>query len=110
MSCRPLQVAERRRPTGNLALVTARMKALVSGRVQGVGFRYWVRQEADSLELGGSATNLPDGRVEVIADGSRESCEALLAVLRSPGTPGQVSDVSVTWSEADGEAGRFRVR
>ena len=90
--------------------MTARMTALVSGRVQGVGFRYWVRQEAESLGLTGSATNLPDGRVEVVADGQRDACEALLAVLKSAGTPGQVSDVSVTWSDADDKAARFRVR
>jgi acylphosphatase len=86
------------------------MTATVSGRVQGVGFRYWVRQEAGSLALTGSATNLPDGRVEVVADGARDRCEALLAVLRSPGTPGQVSDVAVTWSDVDEESGTFRVR
>jgi acylphosphatase len=86
------------------------MTALVNGRVQGVGFRYWVRQEAESLGLGGTATNLPDGRVEVVADGERDACEALLAVLRSPGTPGQVSDVSVSWSDVDDAARSFRVR
>jgi acylphosphatase len=86
------------------------MTALVSGRVQGVGFRYWVRQEAESLGLTGSATNLPDGRVEVVADGPRETCEALLAVLRSPGTPGTVSEVNATWSDADEPDTRFRVR
>jgi acylphosphatase len=86
------------------------MTALVSGRVQGVGFRYWVRQEAESLGLTGSATNLPDGRVEVVADGERDACQALLAVLRSPGTPGEVNDVVVSWSDAGEEAGSFHVR
>jgi acylphosphatase len=86
------------------------MTALVSGRVQGVGFRYWVRQEAESLGLTGSATNLADGRVEVVAEGMRDECETLLAILRSPGTPGQVTDVSVTWSDVTQEAASFRVR
>jgi acylphosphatase len=86
------------------------MTALVNGRVQGVGFRYWVRQEAESLGLGGSAANLPDGRVEVVAEGLRDACEALLAILQSPGTPGYVSDVSVTWSDVDDDATGFRVR
>lgn len=86
------------------------MTALVSGRVQGVGFRYWVRQEAESLGLAGSATNLPDGRVEVVAVGLRDECQALLAILQSPGTPGQVSDVAVTWSDVDDPTTRFRVR
>jgi acylphosphatase len=86
------------------------MTALVNGRVQGVGFRYWVRQEAESLGLGGSAANLPDGRVEVVAEGLRDACEALLAILQSAGTPGYVSDVSVTWSDVDDDATGFRVR
>jgi acylphosphatase len=86
------------------------MTALVNGRVQGVGFRYWVRQEAESLGLTGSATNLADGRVEVVAEGMRDECETLLAILRSPGTPGQVTDVSVTWSDVTQEAASFRVR
>ena len=87
-----------------------RLTAVVTGRVQGVGFRYWVRQEAQSLGLVGSATNLPDGRVEVVAEGTREACEILLATLQSPGTPGRVSDVAASWSESTGEPDFFRVR
>jgi acylphosphatase len=87
-----------------------RLTALVSGRVQGVGFRYWVQREAESFGLAGSAANLPDGRVEVIAEGSRAACEALLASLRSSGTPGYVADVAVSWSEETGDAPGFRVR
>ena len=86
------------------------MTALVNGRVQGVGFRYWVRQEAESLGLAGWASNLPDGRVEVVADGLRDRCETLLAELRSPGTPGYVSDVTATWSDVADPATGFRVR
>jgi acylphosphatase len=85
------------------------MSALVTGRVQGVGFRYWVRREAESLGLAGSATNLPDGRVEVVAQGPRETCESLLAELQSASTPGAVSDVSVSWSEAAADLTRFVV-
>jgi acylphosphatase len=85
------------------------MTALVNGRVQGVGFRYWVRQEAESLGLAGSATNLSDGRVEIIAEGLRDQCESLLAILRSPGTPGHVSDVVATWSDVEAAATGFRV-
>ena len=83
------------------------MTAVVSGRVQGVGFRYWVRREADSLGLTGAATNLPDGRVEVVAEGPRDMCESLLDALRSNATPGAVQDVSVSWSTGTGEFRRF---
>ncbi len=51
-----------------------RLTAWVDGLVQGVGFRWWVRSRAAGLGLTGTATNLPDGRVEVIAEGGRRAC------------------------------------
>lgn len=86
-----------------------RLTAFVQGRVQGVGFRYWTRARARALGLAGSATNLPDGRVEVIAEGPRPACEALLEGLRSPDAPGYVRSVTQRWGPADGAAG-FTVR
>jgi len=50
---------------------TVRLTAWVRGRVQGVGFRWWVRSRALELGLAGSATNLRDGRVEVVAEDRR---------------------------------------
>lgn len=79
-----------------------RLRAVVSGYVQGVGFRDWVRRRARSLELAGSATNLPDGRVEVIAVGPRAACEQLLDLLRGGDTPGRVRDVVEAWEPSDG--------
>ena len=88
----------------------ARLTAWVSGRVQGVGFRWWTRSRALELGLLGSASNLPDGRVEVVAEGSRPACEALLAALRSGGGPGHVSAVTERWSEPRGNLVDFRER
>ena len=76
-----------------------RLTAHVKGRVQGVGFRWWTRARALELGLVGSATNLDDGRVEVVAEGPREACEALLSALRAGGTPGQVDFVAERWGE-----------
>jgi acylphosphatase len=76
----------------------ARLEALVSGYVQGVGFRYWVQRQARTLELSGTARNLADGRVEVVVEGERAACETLLQVLRGDHTPGSVRDVSATWA------------
>jgi acylphosphatase len=90
--------------------MSVRLTALVSGRVQGVGFRYWVQREAESLGLAGSATNLPDGRVQVILEGNRAACEALLAAFRNNSSPGSVGDVDASWSAATGESALFRVR
>lgn len=70
-----------------------RMTVWVHGRVQGVGFRWWTRARALELGLAGHAANLADGRVEVVAEGPRDACRAMLAALRAPGTPGVVTAV-----------------
>ena len=80
-----------------------RLQAFVKGHVQGVGFRWWVRARALELGLTGSATNLADGRVEVVAEGPRPACEALLAML--PEGPGRVDFVAERWGEPRGELG-----
>lgn len=71
-----------------------RLTAFVRGHVQGVGFRWWTRARALELGLVGSASNKPDGRVEVIAEGPRSACEQLLAALRGGSTPGSVEFVA----------------
>ena len=55
---------------------------LVTGRVQGVGFRWFVARLAQREALGGFVRNLPDGRVEVLASGEQVALERLLAALR----------------------------
>ncbi|HEV7453078.1 MAG TPA: acylphosphatase [Pseudonocardiaceae bacterium] len=79
-----------------------RMTAWVQGHVQGVGFRWWTRCRALELGLAGYATNLSDGRVEVVAEGPQEACEKLLAALRSGSTPGYVQQVSERFANARG--------
>ena len=54
---------------------------LVSGRVQGVAFRAWTREQAESLALTGWAMNLADGRVEVLACGDADAVEQLAKML-----------------------------
>jgi acylphosphatase len=84
-----------------------RLTAWVRGRVQGVGFRWWVRSRALELGLSGSASNLEDGRVEVVAEGSRAACDDLLALLRGGRTPGMVSGVVERWSKPHGDLSGF---
>lgn len=84
-----------------------RMTAWVHGDVQGVGFRWWTRCRALELGLVGHAANLSDGRVEVVAEGSREACERLLAVLRSGSTPGYVQQVTERFADAQGDVTGF---
>jgi acylphosphatase len=66
---------------------------LVSGRVQGVGFRRFVQRRAEELGLAGHAANLADGRVEVLADGDAERLERLLAHLRRGPAHARVTEV-----------------
>jgi acylphosphatase len=84
-----------------------RLTAWVRGHVQGVGFRWWTRARALELGLVGSAANLSDGRVEVVAEGPHEACSALLEALRGPGTPGRVDGVTERWSTARGGLSAF---
>ncbi len=79
-----------------------RLTAWVRGHVQGVGFRWWVRAGALELGLVGSAANLDDGRVEVVAEGPRAACEALLVRLESGGSPGRVAGVTHRWTSTRG--------
>ena len=71
----------------------ARLTAWVHGHVQGVGFRWWTRSRALELGLTGYAANQVDGRVLVVAQGSRQACEQLLSLLRGGDTAGSVDTV-----------------
>ncbi|BBY66052.1 acylphosphatase [Mycolicibacterium helvum] len=76
-----------------------RLTAWVHGYVQGVGFRWWTRSRALELGLTGYASNQPDGRVLVVAQGSRADCERLLELLRGETTPGSVDQVIADFTE-----------
>ncbi|MGA7054592.1 MAG: acylphosphatase [Mycobacterium sp.] len=75
-----------------------RLTAWVHGNVQGVGFRWWTRCRALESGLTGYAANQDDGRVLVIAQGSREAGEKLLQLLEGGGTPGRVDKVVADFS------------
>ena len=82
-----------------------RLTAWVSGQVQGVGYRAFVGREAGRLGLAGSATNLADGRVEVVAVGPSHDVRALVGALSGASAPGRVTDVEVTAETAAGGDG-----
>jgi len=85
-------------------------RAIVSGRVQGVGFRAETVSVARQLGLSGHARNLPDGRVEVIATGADEPLARLLSFLHHGPPLAQVELVNVDWSDATPLEDRFVVR
>jgi acylphosphatase len=78
-------------------LVRARIR--VTGVVQGVGYRYFVRNAAMSLGLAGKVRNLSDGSVEVIAEGERSLVSALIGELRTGPRYASVERVDVAWEE-----------
>lgn len=87
----------------------ARLEAVVTGRVQGVGFRYFVVRTAGELGLTGHVRNERDGSVSVVAEGEPARLEAFEERLRE-GPPGAVvSRVTVRRSEASGSYARFQV-
>ena len=85
--------------------MTTRVVAVVSGHVQGVGYRWFVRELASEAGLAGSATNLPDGRVEVVVEGPEDDVAALVAALDGPRAPGTVRRVDHRSAEVQGSTG-----
>ena len=82
---------------------------LISGRVQGVGYRNFVQQRAAAMALTGWARNLDDGRVEVYAAGSRKALSDLAAALYKGPAFADVRGVEEVESEVERSSG-FRIR
>jgi acylphosphatase len=70
-----------------------RVRVWVSGHVQGVGYRAYVAGQAAARSVAGAATNLPDGRVLVVAEGPAAGVRSLVAALSGPDAPGRVTAV-----------------
>ncbi len=90
--------------------MNVRLHARVSGVVQGVGFRYFTRQLASGLGLTGWVRNIPDGTVELVAEGPRDRLEHLLDAFSEGPHGSSVRGVTSDWSEATGEFSDFGVR
>jgi acylphosphatase len=82
---------------------------LVHGRVQGVGYRYFVQREADALGVTGFVRNLPDGSVEVVAEGADRVMDTLEARLREGPSFARVSSVERAAIGPRGDQG-FHIR
>ena len=85
-----------------------RAHLLISGRVQGVGYRASAVGEARERGLAGWVRNLPDGRVEAEVEGPREKIESLIEWCRQGPPSSHVTDVAVEWTAVRGEKG-FRI-
>ena len=87
----------------------SRMHNFYSGHVQGVGFRYTVKSVAAGFEVTGTVRNLPDGRVELVAEGPRGELEAFQRAIREAGLEHFIRNEDVNWSEATGEFRGFEI-
>jgi acylphosphatase len=76
-----------------------RVRALVRGRVQGVGFRYFVVRQARGFGLNGWVRNRPDGAVEIEAEGARTALESLIQAVRTGPSGSRIAEVVEDWSE-----------
>lgn len=83
---------------------------LISGHVQAVGYRLFVRRCADELGITGFAQNLPDGRVKVVASGSETKIEKLLEQVRRGPRFAVVRNVEVRWLTDYAPFSRFDVK
>ena len=85
------------------------MTILYSGRVQGVGFRYTTKTVATGFEITGTVKNLPDGRVELVAEGSRPELEAFRVAIFDAGLAGFIRNEEVIWADAKNEFRGFEI-
>jgi acylphosphatase len=83
---------------------------VVSGLVQGVGYRYFTARNAEGLGVTGFVRNLPDGRVEIFANGERGRISDFVAVLKVGPRASRVTDVALDWVASKETFDRFEVR
>lgn len=87
-----------------------RLHATIHGRVQGVGFRYFVLECANRLALTGWVRNRFDGSVELVAEGPQDRIENLIADLKRGSRSSNVRDVKTQFQTATGEFERFSLK
>ncbi len=85
------------------------MQIHYKGSVQGVGFRYSVKTTAMGFEVTGIVRNLPDGRVELVAEGDRSELEAFRQGIRESGLEHFIQDEKVAWSEPKNDFRGFEI-
>ncbi|TMI18573.1 acylphosphatase [Candidatus Bathyarchaeota archaeon] len=89
--------------------MTARTRILISGIVQGVFFRRKITEQARRLGVTGWVRNLPDGKVEAVAEGDKEKLDELIQFCQVGPSGARVKSVAVDWAEPKGEFRGFRI-
>ena len=86
-----------------------RIHLIISGDVQGVGYRAWVLRRAQDLGLTGWVKNRDDGAVELVAEGDKNDLEQLLVLCKQGPEVSWVEHADVDWQQASGEFRGFEV-
>lgn len=89
--------------------MAVRVHIVVIGHVQGVGFRYYTFKRAREIGVTGYVKNLPDGTVEIEAEGDRAEVEELIEAVKVGPRAAVVNDVSISWETYSGEYNDFSV-
>ena len=87
----------------------SRLHIFYSGRVQGVGFRYTVRTLANGFEVTGIIRNLSDGRVELMAEGTKEELNVFRRAIQDSEVGRFINNEETAWNEATGEFRGFEI-
>jgi acylphosphatase len=87
-----------------------RIRIIAGGRVQGVGYRVSVQERVSRLGVVGYVRNLPDGRVELVAEGTESELEEVLAIAQEGSPFSDVTDISITEEKPEGEFDSFGIR
>ena len=87
-----------------------RLQVHYEGQVQGVGFRYTAKTVARGYEVKGLVRNLLDGRVELVAEGTRDELDAFRQAIQDSGLGPLIRREEVRWAEATGELRGFEIR
>ncbi len=86
------------------------IEALVTGRLQGVGYRSSIQQRATRLGIKGYIRNQSGNQVKIVAEGAEESLKELIDFLREGPTRAEIENYDVEWIEPDGDFFRFSIK
>ncbi len=86
------------------------LKVYFSGTVQGVGFRFTVQEVSRRFDVTGFVRNLPDGRVELTAEGEEKEAQAFLKAVRESRMNAYIRDLETSWSEPENSFKTFSIR
>jgi acylphosphatase len=88
----------------------SRVHVFVSGRVQGVAYRYFAERRAAEMSVTGWVSNLSDGRVEIMVEGEKADLECFLGFLQQGPRMAKVDDLNILWEDYVGEFEDFRIK